>query len=305
MADPAVVERSDPDEVFGLLSDDSRVAILRALWEADGHEATFSELRDAVVMRDSGQFNYHLGKLVGQFVTNTEDAYELTQAGIQINGAIEAGAYTAAGSLEPVTLTDPCPTCGGDRTLEYDDETVRISCQSCPVEYRIGVPPAVFAGHSRDEIPRVADRYLRTTFHHITNGFCSFCDGPVAPTVEVEEPPAPDGDVPSDESAADAGDDSAQPSTVLLAQYTCQQCGSDLTIGLPQVFLHHPAVVSFYYDHGVDVRDRPVWEFNLTDPDYQTVRGRDPFRVGVTYECGEETLTLVVDETLNVVAIEE
>ena len=34
---------------------------------------TFSELREAVGMRDSGQFNYHLDKLLGTFVRVTEE----------------------------------------------------------------------------------------------------------------------------------------------------------------------------------------------------------------------------------------
>lgn len=62
-----------PADAFAALSDSNRVAILEALWEADGHEASFSDLRSAVGMRDSGQFNYHLGKLTDQFVRQTDD----------------------------------------------------------------------------------------------------------------------------------------------------------------------------------------------------------------------------------------
>ena len=38
------VQRADPEEVFGALSNDTRVAIIRTLRETDGHEATFSDL---------------------------------------------------------------------------------------------------------------------------------------------------------------------------------------------------------------------------------------------------------------------
>jgi len=121
MSEPEFVQKADPEEVFAALSDDTRVAILRALWDADEQVLSFSELREAVGIRDSGQFNYHLGKLVGQFVRETDDGYTLTRAGIQINGAIEAGAYTVEASLDPIDLDSPCPTCDSDRTLPAVD----------------------------------------------------------------------------------------------------------------------------------------------------------------------------------------
>jgi len=75
--------------VFTLLSDDGRPEILRALWTADELVA-LSDLQEATGIRDSGRF-YHLDRLVGKFVHKTPDGYELTQAGEEINGAIEAG----------------------------------------------------------------------------------------------------------------------------------------------------------------------------------------------------------------------
>lgn len=305
MTDPPFVKQADPDEIFSLLSNDTRVGILRALWEADDDEATFSELREAVGMRDSGQFNYHLNELVGRFITSTEGGYELTQAGMQINGAIEAGAYTAEGSIDPIALTEPCPPCGGDRTLHYEDETVRVECDSCPVTYQIGVPPAVFAGYDREAIPRVAGQYLQTTVYHITNGFCSFCDGPVTPTVGQASVINPDTDMPAGDSDKNIANEGAEwLENVPLVRYTCHQCGAEPTVGLTQTLINHPAVVSFYYDRGVNVQEHSVWDFTEADPEYQTVRSQDPFRGSVTYECDRDTLTLIVDETLTVVEIE-
>lgn len=48
----------------------------------------FSELYECADIRDPEQFNYHLDKLIGQFVTKTENSgYELTEAGRRIEGA--------------------------------------------------------------------------------------------------------------------------------------------------------------------------------------------------------------------------
>ncbi|WP_276260176.1 winged helix-turn-helix domain-containing protein [Haloglomus litoreum] len=304
MTDSRFVERTDPDEVFALLSNDTRVRTLRALWEAEDRTATFSELREAVGMQDSGQFNYHLDELVGRFVARTEDGYELTRAGKLINGAIEAGAYTSEGSIDPLELEEPCPTCGGARTFRYEDETVRVECDACPVSYRFGVPPAAFAGHDREAIPDVASRHLRTKVDRTTSGFCPFCDGPVTPAVTPVPEIDPDADGGDEhEHAAEAL--SERPEDIPWVRYTCRQCGAEPTVGLSLAFVGHPAVVSFHYTRGVDLEERDVWDFAEADPDHQVVRSREPFRASVTYEADGDTLTLTVDEDMAVVDIEE
>jgi len=65
---------TDPESAFMVLSHDLRLEILLALWDASGFSLSFSELRKAVDERDSGGFNYHLSKLLGHFVAETDDA---------------------------------------------------------------------------------------------------------------------------------------------------------------------------------------------------------------------------------------
>jgi hypothetical protein len=64
----------DPERAFRLLSDETRVGILRGLWEASNDAVSFSELRERVGTPDSGQFNYHLGKLREHFVSKCLNA---------------------------------------------------------------------------------------------------------------------------------------------------------------------------------------------------------------------------------------
>ncbi|MGM0606039.1 MAG: DUF7351 domain-containing protein [Halobacteriota archaeon] len=321
MSGPEFVERSDPDEVFTSLADPTRVAILQSLWETDGHEATFSEIRTAVGMSDSGQFNYHLNTLTGQFVAKTDAGYSLTQAGELINGAIATGAYTLDAAIDPITLEPPCPTCGGTKTFYYEDETVRIECDSCPITSGFVVPPGVFAGYDRESIPDVASRYLRSTFQTIKSGFCWYCEGRIRPTVDsvVDVFASLDGlpegvpevaDSPS-ESTADLleqfdipTDMAAQLHDIPWVKYECDRCGATPTTSLDFVFLDHPAVVSFYHDHGIDVREQSMWELELVSTDRAAIRRRDPFRAHVTYRVGDDSLTIVVDDALDVVEIE-
>jgi hypothetical protein len=66
--------------------------------------------------------------------------------------------------------------------------------------------------------------------------------------------------------------------------------------------LDHPAVVSLYNDHGVDVRERPVW--NVGDEWRETLLSTDPLAVRVSTALGDDELSLYVDGTASVVHTE-
>jgi DNA-binding transcriptional ArsR family regulator len=55
------VDCLDPAEAFAVVGNETRLAILEALWRSPERPVTFSDLRRRVGMRDSAQFNYHLG----------------------------------------------------------------------------------------------------------------------------------------------------------------------------------------------------------------------------------------------------
>ncbi|WP_436936336.1 ArsR/SmtB family transcription factor [Halovenus marina] len=297
MTTPTFVERDDPEAVFSTLSDTNRVDILRALWEAEGHEATFSDLREAVGMRDSGQFNYHLDKLVGRLVTRTDEGYELTRTGMQVVGAVEAGTYTTSADVDSIPVSAPCGTCGGTQTLSYENQTVLVECEDCGIHMAVGVPPSVIAGYDREEIPAVASRYLQSKLRQIYDGFCLYCDGAIEPTVDslsaiidVSE------NVPED-IAAEIKDSA-------FVQFECSRCGGRVPTTPRITLLHHPAVIAFYYDHGISLSEESVWQFADLSADRQRLVETDPVRVRLTYTVDGDTLTLVVDGSLDVVEIE-
>lgn len=296
-----VVEDAEPDEVFSVLSDDTRIAILQTLWESEDLPLSFSALRHAVGVRDSGQFNYHLKELCGRFVRKTEDGYVLSQAGQQINGAIDAGSYTVDGAIDPITLDSGCQGCGESRRLRYEDETVIIECEGCDVGYRFGVPPAAFADHDTHTIPAVAGRYLRTTIDHLNNGFCPFCEHGVEPRIRAVTDIEPVRDHETEDIPDGFADDL---DSVPLFQFDCQHCTASPTIGLHLALLEHPVVTEFYYEHGVNVREEPIWAFTDLDPRRETIETQDPFRASVTYTEAGDTLTVVVDETGTVQSVE-
>ncbi|WP_436908077.1 ArsR/SmtB family transcription factor [Halosimplex marinum] len=108
----------DPAEAFELLGDETRLAILRTLADAD-EPLTFTRLRERCGVTDSGRFSYHLRRLCEYFVRETADGYELGPAGSRVIAVTgEAGdvagdhSADAGGSEADAAATDECPVCG-------------------------------------------------------------------------------------------------------------------------------------------------------------------------------------------------
>jgi len=277
-----IVERLSADAAFGLLGNETRLAILRALSEADEPQ-TFSTLVDAVGMRDSGQFNYHLDKLLDSFVRKTEDGYALTEAGKHVVGAVLAGRYTKTLAGDPIPMDADCPYCDGSLAGVFDEESVRVACEDCDrTVIGLSVPPGVFEDYPREEWPLVAERWTRRTFETFLRGFCSVCHGPVTRTLELG--------VDEIHDVFDAG-----------AQYTCERCGGDMNANVEASVISHPAVVAFYHDHGIDVSETPIWEFDWAVQPSATVVSEDPPRVEVPVEHDGDRLFLTLDEDAEVV----
>ncbi|SDJ72887.1 hypothetical protein SAMN05216226_10854 [Halovenus aranensis] len=285
-----MISSEETEEAFTALADSTRLAILRTLWEQEDGVATFTELREAQDMRDSGQFNYHLDQLTGRFVAKTEAGYKLTIAGQLVYGSVLSGAYRKEEPLGPVELSNPCPACGGARTLTYADETVVVECDSCDIAPSTGVPPGVFAGYEAAEIPAVANSYFRTIVQQVNNGFCWYCEGQTAPTVVAMCDLV-------DEEFEYPGDGTELP----VAQYRCRRCDHTHTINLGNCLLDHPTVVSFYYDHGINVHETSLWEFATWNTDRTLLLDTDPLRARVSYHADGERLDVIVDEGLSVV----
>lgn len=74
---------------FDLLSAETRLRIVRALLAADPQPVRFSELRNRVGTRDTGQFNYHLGRLRGDLVEKSDGGYVLTSAGRRLGSLLD------------------------------------------------------------------------------------------------------------------------------------------------------------------------------------------------------------------------
>jgi citrate synthase len=68
---------------LGALSEPARLELLLILYESP-EPLSYSSIRTQSSIEDKGRFNYHLRKLRGVFITNTEAGYSLTETGSKI-----------------------------------------------------------------------------------------------------------------------------------------------------------------------------------------------------------------------------
>jgi hypothetical protein len=225
-------------------------------------------------------------------VDKTDAEYELRPAGRHVVGSLLAGGYTMTADIDPIEIDDPCPICDETMTFSYKHEHVLIDCGACPFTTQFSAPPGAFAGYEVDRFPAVAGRYLRTILAQLRNGFCVMCDG----RVRLELTPL------WEQGSYDPPTELAN--TTMVA-YECDRCGANSQCNLGNVLRSHPAVVSFHYEHGVDIRDLSFWQFGATGSGFHShLLERDPARATVTYAVDDASLTLTVNDALEVVDID-
>lgn len=200
-SDGAEVTTLAPDDAFAVLGNESRMDILQTLAESDD-TLSFSELRERIGIRDSGQFNYHLDKLVGHFVADTDDGYTLRQAGQRVVEAIVSGAVTESVIVDSTRLASPCPYCGAPIEASYREETLVIRCTACvgsfadaPSKSGFGrLPegtltvyqlPSAAIQESLEELLANAIAWTYIEMMAVINGICPRCAGQIEHSLDL------------------------------------------------------------------------------------------------------------------------
>lgn len=284
---------ADLGAVFSLVADETRVGVLQTLWDARtaGEGAlSFSTLRERAGVTDSGRFNYHLDRLVPEFVRKTEAGYALSYAGQQTIGDAVAGTYTAAAetTVEPTPVRDcPEPDCSGTIEATYENGYARFDCDSCDRPHdTVSVPPIVVEAHDTDPAT-AASRFSQTVVERIARGFCPMCDGPITSVIARTDStyePRIDG--------------------VVDVVHECDACRYRRRSGAVLALIGHPAVVSLLYDAGIDYRTVPLWEQAWTDNRIERLVDTDPARVEIETTIDGTRHTFVLDESLELLAVE-
>jgi len=266
---------TSPSDAFQALADDVRVAVLRAL-DADG-PLSFSALHAESGVETSAGFAYHLRQLDGLYVRQgDDDRYELTAAGRDAIRTVCAGTYTDSVERDPIELAEACPFCAETALVAtVSDNVTEVACEGCssPI-LGLSLPPSAYADRDPEALPDALDAYHRRRIASFDDGVCPDCGGAVGASVEP---------------VTDTDED--DPSRVQAA-FDCEGCGASLRCPVALTVLDHPAVVSFYHDHCVDLSDRPLW--NVGSEWSERLLSESPWCLAVSARLDDERLSLYV-----------
>lgn len=299
-----------PDDAFAVLGNENRMEILQTLGEATD-PLSFSELRDRVGVRDSGQFNYHLDKLEGHFVTKMGDGeYALRQAGKRVIEAVLSGAVTEAPIVERTAIDMDCPYCGAPTEMRYLEERAEGYCTECAGTFgsastlsaaesldkgflgTLFLPPAGIEGRTPLEIMETGATWANLRVMAAASGICPRCSAPLETDVAVCERH----DV--SEGLCEQCNNHHQ----VRFESQCTNCIFSTSGVFALRLTTNPDFLHFQIDHDLNpvTPDRVAdWIRLLLDYDEEIV-STEPFEARFTFTLDDESLTLHVDDDLRV-----
>ena len=305
-----------PDEAFGLLGNEIRLDIIRVLWHADAeHEyddvsdtaetISFSELRRQVDLVDNGQFNYHLSQLVPHFVRHTDDGYRLSGAGKQIARTVIA--VSGGDDIDFSTpLKQDCPLCSAPMTAAYEDQWIRISCTECDGVFGDKAPEgSVFFSRypAAGLTDRTPDEALTTGFYrcildiaYMMRDVCRECAGSISTSVSVCDEHQPLEREPCPHCGT---------RFPVWTDQRCQTCGFAKRLPVEPFVLTLSPVVGFLATEGIDILTPTFPEIiELLQHRVETTVTEEPLRVSVTIEGEEQSLSVSLDDDMDVVGLD-
>lgn len=301
-------------EAFKLVSNETRLAILLALWDAYGrpdeneNALSFGALYDRVDYRDRGNFRHHLERLEGQYVRRTEDGgYQLRHTGMKLVQTVIGGAGVTDAELEPAEVDGACEECDAPAAVLYKDGILYHVCTDCRGEWTVPeheygclnavpLPPAGLVDRTPDELLAAAEVEAYRRMRSMYQGLCDICSGKVDGWLEL-----------CTEHAAEGTCDRCGWRYPARAMFQCRACGSIHSVRPSRLCVFHPAVIAFLYDRGVTTR----WHAEDLDglehlgdhaPSYDTeIVSADPHRVAVTVTLDGDDRRVAIDESVTIV----
>ncbi|MFC5368559.1 DUF7351 domain-containing protein [Salinirubrum litoreum] len=280
---------SEVTAAFELLGNETRLRTVEALGElsAPGEFSTvsFGDLRAAVGVRDSGNFNYHLQQLVPQFVTASDDGYHLSLPGIFVYRTLKSGLYEERDPDVVQETDDPCEECGTPREVWIESGRATRGCLDCGViDNQYPLPAGALARLPDVDLERLLFERLAFDKLSFLRGFCPYCSGSVYTELSTARERLADPDVPY---------------TQAVATVSCEWCHWYLHANVVGLLIGHPALLPFYYRHDFDPFFDSLTETFEVSVD---VESTEPWRLVTTLVApDDETLRIVLDGSLDVI----
>lgn len=279
------------DNVFGLLADKTRLAILRAVAEAQRErpgtgvaDLSFSDIYDRVDVDGTSKLSYHLGELTGTFLRRHDDGYAFTHAGEQLVRFVLAENHREPTDFGSVETGGTCLHCG-EAGLEaaLHDQFFTLRCQHCErLNFTYRVTPALVRAHTDEELIDAVTWELAGDLLKMRQGVCPDCAGRMVTEV-------------LDASDVQSGD--GLPASFVTSS-ECQQCLRFMSLPLPHAVAYHPESVSFHWEHGIDITATGMWELHryLHEDLWNSERvGTDPEEYRVEMQHEDTSLRLYLD----------
>lgn len=305
-ADPGVVE------AFKQLGDETRLAIMLALWEArtpwsEDDAVAFSDLYDRVGVRDSGQFSYHLGKLTPHFVEGTDSGYELTESGFRVVQATIAGTGFAEPTFGPVDVSKACPRCESPMRMSYEENAVTYSCSSCEGVWNTGdaedkpeayigggmFPPAGVKNRAPDDIAEAFNAYALVRGLAMLFNVCPDCGGAIETEIDVCE----------DHDASDGTCENCGGINLGQFEFECTVCKMSYATTLWAAVVLHPAMAAFFHRHDIKYFDEPWDLIRAGFAGEEELLSRDPIRIRITVVADSDELLVTIDDDARIVEL--
>lgn len=287
--DHSIHETLSAEDAFRLFSHEIRIDILLALWEAPEFRLTFSELQDEVNERDSGKFNYHLSKLVGQFVGHVDDEYELLYPGHRVIDAIRSGMLHQSAEIGPIELGAECPNCDFHLEFRYRNDVGTISCPRCDeLVLEFAFDPGGIVNRSSKEIVAAFEKRTRYIWSLALEGICPICSG----DTHVE---------PSLTAGKSSEIDHFGDNHPVVISIDCRRCSFYSYPPLGTVLLNDSEVVCMLLSQDVDLQTMRLWEMDfIVDPTRISLRSTDPLEIDITTAMGGRERRIGLDEDLSI-----
>ncbi len=277
-------DSADAREAFSLLGHEIRLEILLALledWMAVYTEPkSYAELMDAVGMRDSGKFNYHLGQLRGVYVRKVEGGYVPTASATALYRAVLAHRPTDRFEDEFAPTAASCPACGSTPSVRYERGFLSVDCDDCSewVGFTYPFPQNGVESRDPDDLLEAVHARVRHDLGLAREGQCPDCAGTTTVDLRLEA----------------VGDGSH------WVSIECDTCTFVVGTNVLSAVLGDDRVASALREAGVDLE-----RYQLDLPTGPTrIESREPPTLAVDVEGEVGTVTVVVDDALDVQSVE-
>lgn len=301
-----------PEGAFSVLGDQTRLKILQTLGEADG-ALSFSELFERIQYDDTANFSYHLEKLRGHFICETDAGYDLRQAGHRIVQAVLSGAMTEEPVIEPTQIDRQCPRCGSPIEVGYSQETIEQYCTACdgifgeadprrntfPDTGHLGngsLPPAGVQGRTATEVAEIAWTWGHLAVYARGSGFCPNCSAPTTLSMTVCE----------DHDGSIGTCERCDRRYAVQRSVECTNCIYESEGNVGGQLLSNTELLAFFTTHGLNPLTPETYDraMEVMFTFKEEVISASPFRGRYTYNIDGDSITLTVDEDLSVVGVE-